>query len=128
MKNVLFICVANAARSQMAEGLATHHFKTHPELQWKAQSAGSRATAVSIYAIEALKEKGIDASQQYSKSIDDIDLSSIDLVVTLCAQEQCPVLPGSVKKLDWSQPDPEGRQSYFDTCDIIEKLIQEYAW
>lgn len=102
MKKILFLCVANSARSQMAEGLARHRFGTDVEIL----SAGSRPSKVNPYAIEAMSEVGIDISGQHSKSVDDVDAVSADLVITLCADEVCPVLPGRVQRLHWPIPDP----------------------
>jgi arsenate reductase (thioredoxin) len=102
MKKILFLCVANSARSQMAEGLARRQFGPDVEVL----SAGSRPSRVNPYAIEAMSELGIDIRGHHSKSVDDVDASSADLVITLCADEVCPVLPGRVKRLHWPIPDP----------------------
>jgi len=102
MKRVLFLCVANSARSQMAEGLARDLFGGQPAVM----SAGSAPSNLNPYAIEAMAEVGIDISGQRSKSVDEIDSDSIDLVVTLCAEEVCPVLPGRVRRLHWPIADP----------------------
>lgn len=99
--SILFLCVANSARSQMAEGLARQIF---PGL--RIQSAGSRPSRVNPYAIEVLSEVGIDASNQKSKSVQDIEPTSVDLVVTLCAEEVCPLFLGKAEKLHWPIPDP----------------------
>jgi arsenate reductase len=101
--SVLFLCVANSARSQLAEGLARARF---PGLQ--IQSAGSKPTHVNPLAIEALREVGIDASAQASKLVDSIDPEGVDLVVTLCAEEVCPVFMRPVRRLHWPIPDPAG--------------------
>ena len=102
IKKILFLCVANSARSQMAEGLARHRFGTDVEIL----SAGSQPSKVNPYAIEVMSEVGIDISDHYSKSVDDVDAGSADLVITLCADEVCPVLPGRVRRLHWPIPDP----------------------
>ena len=83
MKRVLFLCVANSAQSQMAEGLARQILGASIEVT----SAGSLPSYVNPYAVEALAEIGIDISSHRSKSVDDIDATGIDLVVTLCAEE-----------------------------------------
>ena len=98
---ILFLCVANSARSQMAEGLARQLLYPSEVL-----SAGSRPSRVNPYAIEAMREIGIDISGQRSKSVSEIDPAAIDLVVTLCAEEVCPVLPGRVRRLHWPIDDP----------------------
>jgi arsenate reductase len=70
------------------------------------QSAGSRPSAVNPYAIEVLREIDIDLDRHVSKSVDAIDPSSVDLVITLCAEEVCPVFLGHVRRLHWPIPDP----------------------
>jgi thioredoxin type arsenate reductase len=100
--NILFLCVANSARSQMAEGLARNFFGTKACIQ----SAGSRPTTLNTLAVEALKEIGVDISNHKSKSIEEIDASKIDVVITLCAEEVCPTFFGNAKKLHWGFPDP----------------------
>lgn len=99
--SILFLCVANSARSQMAEGLARQLL---PGL--RIQSSGSRPSRVNPYAIEVLAEIGIDASPHSSKSVQDIDPTTVDLVVTLCAEEVCPLFLGKAERLHWSIPDP----------------------
>lgn len=104
--HLLFLCVANSARSQLAEGLAKSLFgdKAHIE------SAGSVPSGlVQPWAVEVLKEVGIDISQNTSKAIDDLPsdfLNRLDYVITLCAEEVCPVLPSKAQKLHWPIPDP----------------------
>ena len=98
---ILFLCVANSARSQMAEGLARRLF---PGVH--IQSAGSRPSRVNPYAIEVLAEAGIDASTHTSKSVQDIDPATVDMVVTLCAEEVCPLFLGKAERLHWPIPDP----------------------
>jgi len=101
MRRLLFLCVANSARSQMAEGLAR---ALMPGVA--VQSAGSHPSKVNPYAIEVLAELGIDLSPHRSKSVDEIDPHGLDLVITLCAEEVCPVLPGQVRRLHWPIADP----------------------
>ncbi len=101
MNRILFMCVANSARSQMAEGLARNLLKNV-----EVMSAGSRPSKVNPYAIEALAEQWIDISGHRSKSVDEIDPNHVDLVITLCAEEVCPVFPGRVRRLHWPIPDP----------------------
>ncbi len=99
---ILFLCVANSARSQMAEGLARAMLGEMAAVM----SAGSAPARVNPYAIAAMAERGIDISGQTSKSVADIDPAIIDLVITLCAEEVCPLLPGRVKRLHWPIADP----------------------
>src|SRR5690348_6359761 len=101
-KRILFLCVANSARSQMAEGLARAFFGSEVDVS----SAGSQPSKVNPCAIEAMSEVGIDISKQHSKSVSDFDAASVDAVITLCAEEVCPVLPGRVKRIHWPIPDP----------------------
>ena len=110
MKRVLFLCVANSARSQMAEGLARAILPAEVQVQ----SAGSKPATVNPYAIEAMKEIGIDISSHRSKSVDDIDVTGLDLVVTLCAEEVCPILPGHVQRLHWPIADPATKEALPD--------------
>jgi arsenate reductase len=105
MTRILFLCVANSARSQMAEGLARRILGSDVEVL----SAGSQPSTVNPYAIEAMAELGIDISSHRSKSIDEIDVGAVDLVVTLCAEETCPVIPGRVRRLHWPIQDPATR-------------------
>jgi arsenate reductase (thioredoxin) len=101
-KNILFLCVANSARSQMAEGLARHLLGASARVQ----SAGSKPSTVNPYAIEVLQEIGIDLGSHRSKSVDTIDPASVDMVITLCAEEVCPVMLGTIRRLHWPIADP----------------------
>lgn len=110
MKRVLFLCVANSARSQMAEGLARAILPADLQVL----SAGSKPATVNPFAIEAMKEIGIDISSHRSKSVDEVDVTGLDLVVTLCAEEVCPILPGRVQRLHWPIADPATKESLVD--------------
>ena len=94
--------VANSARSQMAEGIAR---SLAPE-GVKIISAGSRPSGVRPEAIAVLKEIGIDISGHRSKNVSEIPPSDVDTVVTLCAEEECPVFLGRARRLHWGLPDP----------------------
>lgn len=104
--SVLFLCVANSARSQMAEGLARKRFGDSVRVQ----SAGSEPSRVNPYAARALAEVGVDASTHTSKHVDTIDPASVDLVITLCAEESCPVFLGAARRMSWAMPDPDRKQ------------------
>ena len=129
-QRILFLCVANSARSQMAEGLARKILGERAEVL----SAGSNPAAINPHAVEAMAEIGIDITGQYSKPVDTIDLSGLDLVVTLCAEEVCPVLPGHVRRLHWPIADPaaeatsqgmsEPQARFRATRDLIKEKIQ----
>ena len=104
--NILFLCVGNSARSQIAEGLSKDMFGTKHNIL----SAGSDPTGeVHPYAIKCLNDIGIDISNNKSKSINDLDkifLVELDYVITLCAEEICPVLPSKATSLHWINEDP----------------------
>lgn len=99
---ILFLCVANSARSQMAEGLARDLLG--PEVT--VMSAGSTPSRVNPLAVEALAEIGIDIAHHRSKAVEAIASKEVDLVITLCADEVCPVFLGRAKRLHWPLPDP----------------------
>ncbi len=101
-RGILFLCVANSARSQMAEGIARALAPAGTPI-W---SAGSNPTTVRPEAITVMGEIGIDISEHLSKSVAEIPLQSVDTVVTLCAEEVCPVIAGDVRRLHWGLPDP----------------------
>lgn len=104
--NILFLCVANSARSQLAEGLAKSIFTDSVHIE----SAGSEPSGkVQPWAVTVLKESGIDISENWSKSISDLSpnfLDNLDYVITLCAEEVCPVFLSKAKRLHWPIPDP----------------------
>jgi thioredoxin type arsenate reductase len=101
-KGILFLCVGNAARSQMAEGIA----RSLAPSGIKIWSAGSRPTSVRPEAIAVLKEIGIDISSHRSKAVAEIPAGEVDTVITLCGEEECPVFPGRAQRLYWGLPDP----------------------
>jgi arsenate reductase len=101
--SILFLCVANSARSQMAEALARDLFGDAVRVQ----SAGSEPSRVNPYAVRALGELGIDTSALHSKHVSTIEPESVDLVITLCAEESCPVFLGQARRLSWAMPDPD---------------------
>ena len=102
-KSVLFLCVANSARSQMAEGILRHLLGDGV----RAQSAGSAPARVNPLAIEVMKEIDIDLSSHTSKSVASIDPDSVDLVITLCAEEVCPTFLSEARRLHWPLGDPD---------------------
>ena len=101
---ILFMCVANSARSQLAEGLAREVF---PDAE--IASAGSNPGRLNPLAVSVMREIGIEISNQYSKSVDDLSpkfMMGLDYVITLCAEEVCPRLATEAKRLHWPHPDP----------------------
>ena len=103
-KRVLFLGIHNSARSQMAEGFARAAAPAGTEV-W---SAGTTPGRVNPAAIEVMKELGIDISGHTSKRIEDVPWKDADTVVTLCgeADEVCPAVSGTVRRLHWGLPDP----------------------
>ncbi|MEO0150067.1 MAG: arsenate reductase ArsC, partial [candidate division WOR-3 bacterium] len=121
---VLFLCVGNSCRSQMAEGFAKKYFKN-----WEIYSAGSKpAGYVHPLAVEVMKEKGIDISNQRSKGIWELPNYEWDLVVLVCSDEECPYIPGKNIEV-WGIEDPIGRDIgfYRKVRDEIEKRVLELA-
>lgn len=109
MKKILFMCVANSARSQMAEGIAK---KIFGDMAW-IESAGSKPSTVNPFAIAALKEIGIDISQGYSKSFEELPADfkeGLDYIITLCAEEVCPMVTSkTAKRIHMPFEDPAGK-------------------
>ena len=103
-RHILFLCVANSARSQMAEGIARFLAPQGVTIS----SAGSSPASVHPRAVQVLKEIGIDISGHRSKGLDSIDAGSVDAVITLCAEEVCPVFLGKAHRVHWGLPDPAG--------------------
>ncbi len=129
------MCVANAARSQMAEGLAKELLKNMAHVE----SAGSQPKSVHPLAIRVLAEVNIDVTRHASKSCDDLDpefSKKLDYIITLCAEEVCPTgLFSDAKRLHWPMPDPAVDQGseqknveYFRTVrDRINSKLQLFA-
>jgi arsenate reductase len=101
--HVLFLCVANSARSQLGEGIGR---MLAPD-GVRVSSAGSEPTAVRPQAIEVMREIGVDITGHESKGMDDVD-RPVDAVVTLCAEESCPAWLEKAWRLHWPLPDPAG--------------------
>src|SRR5262245_35137442 len=101
---VLFLCTHNSARSQMAEGL----LRSMAGDRFEAGSAGTEQTSVHPLAVRAMAEMGIDIRAHTSKRFEDVAGLGWDCVITVCddANERCPIVPGSVKRLHWSFEDP----------------------
>lgn len=110
-KHLLVLCVANSARSQMAEGIA----RSLAPAGVQVSSAGSEPSRVNPFAIQALDEIGIDASSHRSEGTDDVaagvergETPPVDAVITLCAEEVCPVWLHDAARAHWPHPDPAG--------------------
>ena len=102
---VLFVCVHNAGRSQMAAGLLNHR----AEGKVRVRSAGSDpAETINPAVVEAMAELGIDLSEEVPKPITDEAVRAADAVITMGCGDACPVYPGK-RYLDWDLPDPAGQ-------------------
>ncbi len=132
--NILFLCVGNSARSQMAEGLAKEILGSEHSIE----SAGSIPSGkVHPNAIWAMDEIGIDISNQTSKSIDNLDkkfIDSLDFVITLCAEEVCPVMQNEAKEIHWMNEDPananlsdtQSKEAFKKVRDNLFNLIKKF--
>lgn len=100
---VLFVCVENACRSQMAAGFA----RLHGDDRIDAHSAGSRpAAATNPRAVAFMAERGCDISAEWPKPLDDFAEQSFDAVVTMGCGDACPWVPARIRD-DWALPDPK---------------------
>jgi len=104
-KKILFVCVQNASRSQMAQGFAEAFGKGKVEVY----SAGSRpASQINPLTIEVMKEKNIDLSGRRPKGLNDLPSVEMDYLVTMGCEETCPAVPAK-KIIEWQIPDPKGK-------------------
>jgi arsenate reductase len=116
---ILFLCVKNSARSQMAEGLARS--MAPPGYQFV--SAGSDPGTINPLAIQALAEQRINISTHRAKGLASVPLDDVDTIVTLCAEEVCPVVPGEVGRLHWPLPDPKDLASFRTVRDELRRRL-----
>ena len=119
--NLLFVCVENSCRSQMAEAFA--HAAGGARV--RAHSAGSRPSgSVNPRAIAFMREKGCDLAAQRSKGLDELPAVDWDYVVTMGCGDACPHLPAK-HRLDWELPDPKhlDDDGFRDVRDRIERLV-----
>jgi arsenate reductase len=131
MLNILYLCTGNSCRSQIAEGWTRQLGGDRMDVQ----SAGIEAHGKNPRAIKIMQEAGIDISSQESTIVTEEMLGLADVVVTVCghADEQCPVLPPSVKKVHWPLTDPakatgteiEIMNEFRATRDDIEKRVRD---
>ncbi len=115
---ILFLCVANSARSQMAEGLARDLLGREVRIQ----SAGSRPSTVNPIAIEVMNEVGVSIAEQRSKSVDDINPKGVTLVVTLCEEEVCPAFLGGNSRRHWPIEDPVSGDRSFSREEMLARF------
>ena len=119
MRTILFLCVRNSARSQMAEGLA----RALAPRGYRFVSAGSDPGTLNPLAVEVLAEEGIDISAYRAKGLAGISLDHVDTIVTLCAEEVCPVVPGAARRLHWSLPDPTDLPAFRALRDELRRRL-----
>ncbi len=127
---ILFLCVANSARSQIAEGIARELWGSKVNVL----SAGSQPSAIHPLAIQVMTEIGIDISHQRSKSIDSIQLDDLTHIITLCDQEICPYIPSKAVYEHWSIEDPakpgadqkEQIEKFRNVRDYLKERILEF--
>ena len=123
MKTVLFVCVENSNRSQMAEAFARMHGAGRVE----AASAGSRPSGmVNPKAVAAMKELGYDLTEHRSKGLDDFNGRNVDVAVTMGCGDECPlVLAG--QRVDWKIPDPRDMtpEEFRRVRDLIERKVKD---
>ncbi|MGB7573471.1 MAG: arsenate reductase ArsC [Thermodesulfobacteriota bacterium] len=120
-KKIVFVCVENASRSQMAQGFA----ETHGQGKMEVYSAGSRPSSqVDPLAIEVMKEKGIDLSARRPKGLDDLPPIEMDCLITMGCEETCPAVPAK-KIIEWEIPDPKGKsiEVFREVRDLIENKV-----
>jgi arsenate reductase len=86
------------------------------------QSAGSNPSRVNPYAVEALREIAVDLTTHHSKSVETIDPASVDTVITLCAEEVCPVFLGSVRRLHWPIQDPASNDPTLSRDEMLTRF------
>jgi arsenate reductase len=120
---ILFVCIENSCRSQMAEGFAKKLGKNKIEVF----SAGSNPSGkVNESAIEVMKEISIDISQQKSKGFKELPYKGFDYVITMGCGDVCPFVPAK-QRIEWDIPDPKGRsiEEFRVVRDEIEERVKE---
>lgn len=122
-KRVLFVCVENSNRSQMAEAFARMHGGGAVE----ASSAGSRPSGrVNPRAVEFMREVGYDLTTHTSKSLDRFDGRDVDVAVTMGCGDACPLVRAG-RREDWNIPDPKDLppERYREVRDLIERKVRD---
>jgi protein-tyrosine-phosphatase/catechol 2,3-dioxygenase-like lactoylglutathione lyase family enzyme len=112
------MCVANSARSQLAHGIARQRLGDGIRVQ----SAGTKPSHVNPFAIEVAREIGVDLTGHTSKSVDTIDPASVDTVITLCAEEVCPVFLGKARRVHWPITDPASNDPSLSREAMLERF------
>ncbi|HEY3357826.1 MAG TPA: arsenate reductase ArsC [Polyangia bacterium] len=121
-RGVLFLCVGNSARSQMAEGWARRLFPAGV----KVFSAGSQPAArVNPHAVAAMAEVGIDLAGHRPKPLSEVPADEVDLVVTLCAEEVCPAGLLARPHDSWALPDPAAVPEGSSAIDVVFRRVRD---
>lgn len=123
MKKVLFVCVENSNRSQMAEAFA----KMHGAGKIEAHSSGSRPSGrVNPKAIEAMKELGYDLTTHHSKGLDGFNGQEVEVAVTMGCGDECPLVHAK-QRVDWQIPDPRemSPEEFRGVRDLIESKVKQ---
>ena len=126
---IIFLCTGNSARSQMAEGFARDlKEKIYKDKNLLILSAGVSPKPVNPLSVKVMAEKGIGLTNYKSKSLDDIDLTNADYIITLCgdAKDNCPYVGAKTKNLHWDLLDPanvEGSEE--EKLDFFRKIRDE---
>jgi arsenate reductase (thioredoxin) len=123
VKRVVFVCVENSNRSQMAEAFA----RIHGGAQVEAVSAGSRPSGrVNPKAVEAMREVGYDLSRHASKSLADVAAAPFDVAVTMGCGDECPFIQAN-RRIDWDIPDPKDMapEQFRAVRDLIGEKVRE---
>ena len=123
MKTLLFVCVENSNRSQMAEAFARIHGASRVE----AASAGSKPSGrVNPKAVEAMRELGYDLTTHASKGLDEYNGQHVDVAVTMGCGDECPLVRAE-QRVDWKIPDPRDMspEEFRSVRDLIEQKVKD---
>jgi arsenate reductase (thioredoxin) len=136
MLKVLFVCVHNSARSQMAEELLRKKLGD----KVRVESAGLEPGVINPVVVDVLKTKGIDITGKKTKNVFDLlkQGSVFNYVITVCDEtsgERCPIFPGALKRLHWSFPDPNAFEGSYiekfektkDVLKAVEIMIDKFS-
>ena len=121
-KSIVFVCVENARRSQMAEGFATAFGQGRLEVY---SGGSSPSSQIDPLVIEVMKEKGIDLSGKRPKGLNDLPSIEMDYLITMGCKETCPAIP-TKQVVEWEIPDPKGKPVDFfrEVRDVIESKVK----